>query len=277
MRAENRMSRIDQTFKKLKNKFRAALIPFIVAGDPDIDTTEALLFEMAENGADMIELGVPFSDPITDGPIIRTAHQRALQSRIGLKEILCITERLRDRIPPLILMTYLNPVLEYDLRNFAKDCKENGIDGVIIPDLTPEEAMKWVREARRTDLDTIFLINPDSPLELVRWASRSSRGFIYYATVAGATGIRETLPKDIERSVKRIKEQSQKPVAVGFGISTPEQAKMISRFADGVIIGSAIVKVIEENLKNPNMVKRVGEFVDSFAKALKGSGKEIKS
>lgn len=271
------MSRVDQTLKKLKNKFRTALIPFIVAGDPDLDKTEALLLEMTENGADMIELGVPFSKPIADGPTIRTAHRRALENEIGLKEILCMAGRLRERIPPLILMTYSNPVLEYGLRDFAKDCKKNGIDGVIIPDLTPEEAGEWIKEARKMKLDTIFLINPDSPLERNRWVSRSSWGFIYYATVAGVTGMREALPKNLERAVREIKEQTQKPVVVGFGISTPEQVKMVSRFADGVIVGSAIVKIIEENLKNPNMVKRVGEFVASLTRALKESGKDIES
>jgi tryptophan synthase alpha chain len=188
-----------------------------------------------------------------------------------------MTKRLKDRIPPLILMTYLNPILEYGLRNFAKDCKENGIDGVIIPDLTPEEAWGWIEEGRKMNLDTIFLIAPKSPPERMKWVSRSSRGFIYYASVTGVTGMREKLPEDLELAVKQIKKQSQKPVAVGFGISTPEQARAISRFADGVIVGSAIVKIIEENLKDSNMIKRVGDSVASFAKALKGGGKEIKS
>jgi len=269
------MGRIGQTIKRLKNKSRAALIPFIVAGDPDLDTTVAILFEMVKNGADMIELGVPFSESIADGPTIRAAHRRALKNGIDLKEILCMTEKLKGRIPPLILMTYLNPILKYGLRDFTEDCKKNGIDGVIIPDLTPEESGEWIKEARKMKLDTIFLINPDSPLERNRWVSRSSRGFIYYATVAGVTGMREALPKNLEQAVREIKEQTQKPVVVGFGISTPEQVKMVSRFADGVIVGSAIVKVIGENPKNPNMVKRVGEFVASLTKALKEGGKNI--
>lgn len=260
------MSRIDQTFKKLKNKCRAALIPFIVAGDPDLGTTEALLFKMVENGADMIELGVPFSEPIADGPAIRAAHQRALQNGIGLKEILCMTKRLKDRIRPLVLMTYLNPILEYGLRNFAKDCKENGIDGVIIPDLTPEEAWGWIEETRKISLDTIFLIGPDSPPERVRWVSRSSRGFIYYATVSGVTGAREVLSKNLEQAVRGIIKETQKPVAVGFGISTPEQVRKVGRFADGVVVGSAIAKVIEENLHRSDLSNRVGHFVSSLVR-----------
>jgi tryptophan synthase alpha chain len=271
------MSRIDQTFKKLKNKFPAALIPFIVAGDPDLGTTEALIFKMVENGGDMIELGVPFSEPVADGPTIRAAHQRALQNGIGIKEILCMTERLGDRIPPLILMTYLNPVLEYGLRDFAKDCKEKGIDGVIIPDLPPEEAGMWIGEARKMNLDTFFIVAPNSSPERIKWATRSSRGLIYCASVAGVTGTREKLPEGLESSVRQIKEQTPKPVAVGFGISTHGQVKEVSRFADGIIVGSAIVKIIEKNIDSPSLVEKVGHFVASLARALKESGKDIES
>ncbi|MBS3906772.1 MAG: tryptophan synthase subunit alpha [Syntrophaceae bacterium] len=263
------MSRIDRTFKRLKEKGQAALIPFIVVGDPDLATTEALIVRMAENGADMIELGVPFWEPIADGPTIRAAHLRALQNGIGLKEIFRMTERLKDRIPPLILMTYLNPVLEYGPRDFAKDCKENGIDGVIIPDLTPEEAGGWIEEARKMNLDTIFLIAPNSPPEHMKWVSGSSRGFIYYSSVTGVTGMREKLPEDLERIVKGIKERSKRPVAVGFGISTPEQVREIGRFAEGVVVGSAIVKMIEDNLRHPDLIARMGDFVSSLAKTLK--------
>jgi tryptophan synthase alpha chain len=263
------MSRIDQTFKRLKNKGRVAFIPFIVAGDPDLGTTEALLYKMGECGVDMIELGVPVSEPVADGPFIRAAHQRALQKGIDLKEILRMAESVRDKIPPLILMTYLTPVLEYGLRNFAENCKEKGIDGVIIPDLPTEEAGVWIREARKMKLDTIFLITPTSSSYWLRIASRYSRGFIYYASVTGLTGMRERLPMDLELAVKRIKKQSPKPVAVGFGISNPEQAKEVSRFADGVIVGSAIVRIIEEYLNHPDLIAKVGEFVSSINKSLK--------
>ncbi len=263
------MSRIDRIFKRLKNKGQAAFIPFLVAGDPDLGTTEVLLFKMGECGADMIELGIPVSEPIADGPTIRAAHQRALQKEIGLREILRMTESVRDRIPPLILMTYLNPVLEYGLRGFAKDCKEKGIEGVIIPDLPPQEEGQWIREARKVNLDTIFLITPTNAPSRLRRVIRRSRGFIYYASVTGLTGMRERLPMDLELAVKRIKNQSQKPVAVGFGISNPEQANEVSRFVDGVIVGSAIVRIIEENLNHPNLITKVGEFVSSITDSLR--------
>jgi len=263
------MSRIDQTFKILKNRGQVALIPFIVAGDPDLETTEALVLKMAESGTDIIELGVPFSDPLADGPIIQAASQRALQNGVNLRDIFRLTERLKGIDFPLVLMTYFNPVFCFGLKDFAEGCQKSGVDGVIIPDLPPEEAGLWISEARRMNLDTIFLVAPTSPPERIRLVGRCSRGFIYYVSVTGVTGTRENLPEEVGLAVKRIKEISQKPVAVGFGISSPEQAKRVSRFADGVIIGSAIVKIIGENLKSPDMIDRVGDFVSSLAKALK--------
>ena len=263
------MSRIDRTFDKLNEKGHSALIPFIMAGDPDIKTTETLVFKMAEAGADIIELGIPFSDPLADGPTIQSASQRALQNGVNLKDILSLVERSKGVGIPLVLMTYFNPVFRYGLRDFAEACHRSGVDGVIVPDLPPEEAGPWVQEARRTGLDTIFLIAPTSPPGRIRLVSRFSRGFIYYVSVTGVTGTREKLPEELMLAVKAVKEQSKKRVAVGFGISTPEQAKRISRFADGVIIGSAIVKMIEENLKNPEMISKVQDFIYSFAKALK--------
>jgi tryptophan synthase alpha chain len=263
------MSRIDRTFKILKNRGQVALIPFIVAGDPDLETTEALVLKMVESGVDIIELGVPFSDPIADGPIIQAASQRALQNGVNLRDIFRLTERLKGIDIPLVLMGYFNPIFRYGLKDFAEGCKQNRIDGVIIPDLPPEEAGLWISEARRMDLDTIFLAAPTSPPERIRLVSRYSRGFIYYVSVTGVTGTRERLPEELQIPVKGIKEISQKPVAVGFGISTPEQAKAASRFADGIIVGSAIVKIIGENLKSPDLIGRVRDFVSSLAKALK--------
>jgi tryptophan synthase alpha chain len=262
------MSRIERVFKRLKNK-RAALIPYVVAGDPDLKTTEALVLKMAEAGADMIELGVPFSDPLADGPTIQAGSQRALKNGVDLEGIFALTERLKGNSTPLILMTYFNPVLHYGLKDFAESCGRSGIDGVIIPDLPPEESSPWIEEARRIGLDTIFLVAPTSPPDRIKLVSRYSRGFIYYVSVTGVTGAREKLPEELEPAVERIKEQSKKRVAVGFGISTPDQAQRVSLFADGIIIGSAIVKMIEENIGSPDLTDKVRDFVSSFAKALK--------
>jgi tryptophan synthase alpha chain len=242
------MNRIERVFKKLKNR-RAAFIPFVVAGDPDLKTTEALVLKMAERGADIIELGVPFSDPLADGPTIQTASHRALKNGANLKEIFRMAERLKGISTPLVLMTYFNPVFQHGPKSFAEDCHRNGIDGVIIPDLPPEEAGLWIQEAKSLNLDTIFLLAPTSSLERIRLASRHTRGFLYYVSVTGVTGARGKLPEELEVAIRQIKKYSRKPVAVGFGISTPDQVKEASRIADGVIVGSAIVKLIEENLK----------------------------
>jgi len=262
------MSRIEGVFKKLKNK-RAAFIPFVVAGDPDLKTTESLVLKMAECGADIIELGVPFSDPLADGPTIQTASQRALKNGVNLKEIFRVAERLKGIPTPLVLMTYFNPVFQYGLKDFAEDCHRHGIGGVIIPDLPPEEAGPWIQEANSLNVDTIFLIAPTSSTKRIRLASCCGRGFIYYVSITGVTGTRGKLPEELETAIGQIRKYSRKPVAVGFGISTPEQVKELSRFADGVIVGSAIVKLIEENLKQPDLVIRVGSFVASLVEALK--------
>jgi len=262
------MSRNALVFRKLKNK-RAAFIPFVVAGDPDLKTTEALVLKMAERGADIIELGVPFSDPLADGPTIQTASQRALKNGVNLKDIFCMAERLKGISTPLVLMTYFNPIYQYSLRSFAEDCHRHGIDGVIIPDLPPEEAGPWMREAKPLKLDTIFLIAPTSSADRIKLASRYSSGFLYYVSITGVTGTRGKLPEELEQSIGQIKEYSEKPVAVGFGVSTAEQVKEVSRVADGVIVGSAIVKIIEENPEASDLVNRVGDFVSSLTEGLK--------
>jgi tryptophan synthase alpha chain len=263
------MSKIDQTFNKLKREGRAALIPFVVAGDPDIETTRSLIREMSACGADIIEIGVPFSDPLLDGPTIQAASYRALQKEVGLKEIFNITKKSWEVKTPLVIMTYFNPVFRYGLKTFANDCRGCGIDGVIIPDLPPEEAGSWIKEAREANLDTIFLASPTSPPKRIKKVSKCSRGFIYYVSVTGVTGARDKLPKDLEIAVRQIKRQTQKPVAVGFGISNPDQSREVGRFADGVIIGSAIVKLVEENLNHSDLTTKISNFVLSLAKALK--------
>jgi tryptophan synthase alpha chain len=263
------MSKIDQTFDELRIEGRAALIPFVVAGDPDLETTEVLVRKMAEAGADIIEIGVPFSDPLLDGPTIQAASYRALRKGVGLKEIFGLAKRLGEINMPLLIMTYFNPVFRYGLKTFATDCKKSGIDGVVIPDLPPEEAGPWIKEAREVNLDTIFLVSPTSPPERIKKVIQYSRGFIYYISVTGVTGTREKLPKDLEFAVRRIKERTKKPVAVGFGISNPEQMSGVSRVADGVIIGSAIVRILEENLDHLDPITPIRDFVFSLAKTLR--------
>ncbi len=263
------MSRIDSAFERLREKGKAALIPFVMAGAPDLQATEALVFKMAESGADLIEIGVPFSDPLADGPTIQSASQQALKHGVNLREIFLLLRKLNGIPAPLILMTYFNPVLQYGLRVFVDHCKESGIDGVIIPDLPPEEATTWVKEARSVDLDTIFMTAPTSTSERIRSVGHLSRGFIYHVSVAGVTGIRKELSGGLERDVRRVKENSRKPVAVGFGISTPGQAREVSRFADGIIVGSAIIRIMGESHHSTDGITRVGDFVSCLEEALR--------
>jgi tryptophan synthase alpha chain len=206
---------------------------------------------------------------LADGPTIQAACTRALQNGINLGSIFSLAKKLEGRTPPLVLMTYFNPIFRYGLKAFAEDCQSNGIAGVVIPDLPPEEARAWVEEARNSGVDTIFLAAPTSPSERIKLVSKVSRGFIYYVSLTGVTGARGKLPDELEPAVRRIKEQSQKPVAVGFGISTAEQAKEVARFADGVIVGSAIMKIIEEEGRNDQRVEQVGDFITSLAGALR--------
>ena len=262
------MNRIEQTFKRLKRSGQAALIPFIVAGDPDLETTEALVIKMAESRADIIELGVPYSDPLADGPTIQAASHRALQKGVNLEGIFGLAKKMKEITPPLVLLAYFNPIFRYGLKRFAEECQSSGVEGVIIPDLPPEEARPWIEEARKLGVDTIFLAAPTSPPERIRRVSKLSRGFIYYVSITGVTGARGKLPEKLKSAVRRIKEESKSPVAVGFGISTPEQAKEVSRFADGVIVGSAVVKIVEEEGGNEALIHRVGVFISSLAAAL---------
>lgn len=263
------MNKIEKIFKGLRSQGRAALIPYLVAGDPDLKTTEALVLRMAESGADIIELGLPYSDPLADGPTIQAASQRALQKGVNLRGIFALAEGLKNTSPPLVAMTYFNPVFRYGLKAMARDCQGSGIAGVIIPDLPPEEARPWIEEAKKFDLATIFFAAPTSSPERIKMAGRCSRGFIYYVSVTGVTGARGSVPEELGGAVGWIREQTRKPVAVGFGISTPEQAKEVSRLADGVIVGSAIVKIIEESSGKEELVDRVGTFVSSLAAAIR--------
>lgn len=264
------MTRITSKFEELKKKNWAALIPFIMAGDPSISITESLVLEMAEHGADIIELGVPFSDPIADGPTIQKAGTRALANHISLRDALALVGRLRTRIEtPLVLMTYYNPVYRYGIERFITDGAEAGLDGAIIADLPPEEAGDLISRAQKRNLDTIFFISPTTTPERMRLIVKKSKGFIYYVSLLGVTGAREKLSKTLIPELKRVRRFTDKPIAVGFGISNPAQAQEVARYADGVIVGSAIVSLIEKNQASQNLVSIVGNFVGKLSHALK--------
>lgn len=260
------MSKIEKVFQKLMSKNHTALIPFLMGGDPDLETSQALIRKMAEWGADLIEIGVPYSDPIADGPTIQKAAQRALNQGVSLAKILKMVEELENIPVPLIIMSYFNPIFSYGLRNFARDCKRSGISGVIIPDLPPEEAGAWIKEARLAEVDTIFLTSPTSSLPRIKKIGRLSRGFIYHVSLTGVTGARDQLAPNIQPIIAQIRKETQKPVAVGFGISTPQQAKEIKAIADGVIVGSALIKIIEENKEG--LLRQIENFLRPFLSLL---------
>ena len=252
------MGRIEAAFDDLKRQGKKGFIPFITAGDPDLPTTKELLIELSHSGATVIELGVPFSDPMADGPVIQRASERALKHGFGVEEILAVVSDVRKEIQtPIILFSYFNPLLQFGLKRLAAEARTAGVDGVLVTDLSPEEAAEFERELRANDLDMIFLIAPTSTDERLHLVAQHARGFIYAVSRAGVTGVRTSVSAEAETLVNRMRQVSSLPIAVGFGISTAEQVKDVQRYADAVVIGSAIVSEIEQGAT----AERIGQFV----------------
>ena len=263
------MSRIHKTFEHLQAAGKKALIPFITAGYPDIGTTEQCIYQLEKSGADLIELGVPFSDPMADGPVIQAASEHALRKGTTLKKILDLVKRVRNKTDlPILLMGYYNPFFTFGLAHFADEAKKAGVDGVLVVDLPPEEAGPLKAETERTGLDLIFLLAPTSDDSRIQLVAKNATGFIYYVSLTGVTGVRSQLDKDIRKQVMQIKKKSNLPVAIGFGISTPEQAKRVAHWADAVVVGSAIIKIIENSTSPEAIIKNVGQFVLSLKKSI---------
>ena len=259
------MSRIRETFASLKRARRGGFIPFITAGDPNLATTERLLVELAAAGADIIEVGVPFSDPVADGETIQRASERALRNGVTLRDVLTSIARAKQHIEvPIVLFSYFNPLLSFGKDRLAKDAKEAGVDAVLVTDLIPEEAHTWTETLIQFELDPIFLVAPTTSDERLKQIARQARGFIYAVSRAGVTGARDEMTDDAEALVKRVRSVSDLPVAVGFGISTAEQVRQVWHFAEAAVIGSAIVREIEKLAASPDLVHRVGEFAGSL-------------
>ena len=256
------MGRIADAFTTLKRDGKKGFIPYITAGDPDLATTEQLLITLARH-ATLIELGVPFSDPMADGPVIQRASERALKNDFGLQDILDTAARARKQIEtPIILFSYYNPLLQFGLKRVASAARDAGIDGVLVTDLTPEESGEFEAELRAHGLDMIFLIAPTSTDERLKLVAGHASGFIYAVSRAGVTGTRETVSAEAEKLVSRMRQVSSLPIAVGFGISNAAQVADVSRYADAVVVGSAIVAEMERLMGEPDVARQVGEFLD---------------
>ena len=255
------MTRITETFATLKRDNRRAFIPFITAGDPDLETTSKLIVELARAGAAIIELGVPFSDPMADGPVIQRASERALGRGFGLAEILeTVSGARKETDVPIVLFSYFNPLLQFGIEKLADQAKQAGVDGVLVTDLVPEEAAEFASLLRTRDLDMIFLVAPTSTDKRLQLVAERASGFIYAVSRAGITGAREDISAEAEKLVERVRRFADLPVAVGFGISTPEQVRDVWRYADAAVVGSAIVAEIERATSPDEAISRVGAF-----------------
>jgi tryptophan synthase alpha chain len=240
------MSRIQSTFN-FDRKRRKPLIAYITAGDPTPERTPELVFALERGGADLIELGVPFSDPIADGPVIQRGAERALKAGTNVKRVLEIARQIREKSQiPLLLFTYLNPIMKYGLDKLARDAKAAGIDGCLLTDLSVEEAGAYVGAMRAADLDTVFLAAPTSTPERLKLVAKYSSGFVYLVSRTGITGEQSTVSESVAPLVNAMRAITKLPLAVGFGISTPDQAREVAQLADGVVVGSAFVRLIEQ-------------------------------
>lgn len=245
------LTRISERFKRLKQQGKKAFIPYVMAGDPSLERTREVVLLFEECGADVVELGVPFSDPLADGPTIQRAAERALKNAVTLKKVVSLVRDLRQTTQiPLVLMTYFNPVFKYGIEDFIKDARSAGVDGMIIPDLPPDEAGDFIRLSRKSPLDTIFLLAPTSTEDRIKKVTKASRGFIYYVSITGITGANLLFDGSMDLLISNIRRFTDKPIAVGFGVSTPDHAAAIAKISDGVIVGSAIVKILHEKPEN---------------------------
>jgi tryptophan synthase alpha chain len=267
------MSAIAAAFARCREEERAAFVPFLMAGDPDLATSARLIEALAAGGADVIEVGVPFSDPVADGPVNQRAAQRALAAGARLPAVLEMVARCRERVAvPIVLFTYFNPVHCRGVGRFAEQAAASGIDGVLCLDLPPEEAEEeWVPALRAVGVDTVFLVAPTSTRARVARAAAASTGFVYYVSRTGVTGATpgRRLPAELVREIKRVRKRIDLPLVVGFGIAEPEQAAAVGRIADGVVVGSALVRLVEEHAADGDLVPAVEARVRQFADALR--------
>jgi tryptophan synthase alpha chain len=265
-----RVGRLDATFADLRRRGERALIPYFTAGDPTLAVTRQLVAEAARRGADVVELGIPFSDPLADGPVIQRATQRALGSGATLARVLELTREVRGEVStPIVYLSYYNPILAFGLKAFCQGAVDAGADGVIVADLPPEEAGPLHAEARAAGLCLIHLVAPTSTPERMRRIARASTGFVYVVSLTGVTGARRELPAELAANLRALRTVTTKPICVGFGIGSPEQAALVGGMADGVIVGSAIVGLVEKHAGTRELIGAVGDFIASLKAPLR--------
>ncbi len=253
------MTRIQKKFKELARKNEKALIAFVTAGDPDLATTEKLIYDMEKAGADLIELGIPFSDPSADGPVIQRASERALKKGATLESVLKLVSKIRKKSQiPLILMGYYNPILNYGNEKFCKAASQAGVDALIVVDLPPEEAEELHRPAKAHHLHIIYLLTPTADEVRIKKVKKLASGFVYYVSMTGITGAKLQAMDEIRSKVKEIKQEINLPLCIGFGVRTPEDAKLLSKVAEGIVVGSALVSELEKGgkKKGPALLTR---------------------
>jgi tryptophan synthase alpha chain len=266
------VSRLDATFARLRAAGERALVAYFTAGDPSLAATAQLVREAARRGADVIELGVPFSDPLADGPVIQRAVVRALAAGVSLARVLEMAAEVRGDVEvPLVLLTYYNPVLAFGLEAFAGAAAKAGVDGVIVVDLPIEESGALAEAAGAAGVDLVQLVAPTSTSPRLRRIARQSRGFIYLVSLTGVTGERRELPPELAAQIRALRLVTTKPVCVGFGIGTPEQVAMVGALADGVVVGSAIVRCVEDHADSPDLVAAAGGFIASLKAPLRAA------
>lgn len=261
---------IAEKIKEKNQNDQLAFIPFVVAGDPDLDKSKEIILSLQEAGADIIELGIPYSDPLADGPVIQLAAQRALKAGTTLKKAIALHDSIKDKLNvPVIVFTYYNPVLAYGLENFIKDIKNAGIKGVLVPDLPIEEAGKLIQLAKENNIEFVMLVTQTSGDDRLKHITEASQGFVYLVAVTGVTGARSSFSESVELSLTKVKKFTDKPICVGFGISKVEHINQLKQLnAQGAIVGSAIIKIIEQNAdKQQNIVPAVSKYVKELVEA----------
>lgn len=263
------MSNISKTLKTLREQGNKALVTFVTAGDPDLETSEKIIHKLIESGVDIIELGFPFSDPMADGPTIQLASERALKSGTTLRGVLNLVARVRMHSNvPIILMGYYNPIFCYGAEHFSRDAAEAGVDGLLLVDLPPEEAEEIHPFLKKSGIDLITLLAPTTDEVRSARLAANGEGFLYYVSMTGVTGSQKVNAESISLAVNALKESSTVPVAVGFGISSAEDAAAVAEFADAVVVGSALVKLIAEHFNSDDLLNVIGDYVLQLKKAI---------